>query len=132
MSTVTLIQPSTVQRDPETGYWAHPDLPNFDEGQIAEYKMWIEAQGLETTWTRMESDLDCNHPAYVAYWDEGEGTCALWTPEPPEGEGWFTLWIDDTDDGPMWIWARRVIDDRVPHEAEALGDKGRSEHANQA
>jgi hypothetical protein len=106
-----LIQAAPVVRD-ENGNWWHPDMPEFEEGQEAEWKAWVEAQGLVMTHGLLEH-LDCDHPAYIAYYgddlNEG-GSCdfSAWVDEPPRGEGWFTLAICDTEDGPSWTWARRV------------------------
>lgn len=100
-----LIQPIEVDRDAD-GYWWHPGVPDFDEGQDAEWKAWLTAQGLELTQDYLEWESD-DHPAYVAYFENEVCGCPLWTPEPPKGEGWFTLAITDTDDGPAWVWARR-------------------------
>ena len=101
---VTLIQPMPVQRD-ETGCWWHPGMPEFDEDHRAEYRAWLDAQGLETTYGMLQYQPE--HPLYDAWFEHGLNDMSSWTPEPPAGEGWFTLWIDDTEDGPIWVWARR-------------------------
>lgn len=101
-----LIQPATVQRD-EKGYWNHPDLPQFEEGEHAKFEAWQEAQGLEITVRSLDSEND-DHPVYVAYFEEGENTCAAWEPPKPRGDGWFVLAIDETEDGPQCWWARRA------------------------
>lgn len=103
---MVLIQPATVQRD-ENGYWTHPALPEFDEGDSAKCKEWQKAQGLEISHVCLESE-DLDHAAYVAYFENEESTCAQWEPPRPEGEGWFMLAIDDTEDGPTCWWARRT------------------------
>jgi hypothetical protein len=101
-----LIQPMPAQRTDDGWYW-HPELPDFDEGECQEYKAWLLAQGLETRFHSLESEED-THPAYVAYY--GQDACHVreWFDEPPAGEGWFTLSIHDSEDGPQWVWARRV------------------------
>lgn len=103
---VVLIEAAPVARD-EGGAWWHPGMPDFEEGQEAEWKAWIAVQGLETVSGKLE-DEDCDHPAYIAYFDDGEPCFLGWVDEPPAGEGWFTLAISDTEDGPVWSWARRV------------------------
>jgi hypothetical protein len=101
-----LIQPAEVQRD-EDGHWWHPGLPDFDEGQDAEWKAWLQSQGLELSQDYLEWE-DISNPAYIAYFVEESCSCALWSPAPPKGDGWFTLLITDTEDGPCWVWARRT------------------------
>jgi hypothetical protein len=101
-----LIGPVPVERDKD-GWWSHPGLPDLDEGQDAEYKAWLVAQGLVTSHVSLEME-DLTHPVYIAYFDEESGSVADWNPEAPTGEGWFTLSIHDTEDGPYWVWARRV------------------------
>lgn len=101
-----LIQAAPVQRD-EDGFWFHPQMPSFDEGQEAEWKAWLAAQGL-TTATGMLEHEDCDHPVYVAYFDKGEPSFLGWIDSPPDGDGWFTLCVTDTEDGPAWLWARRT------------------------
>lgn len=97
------IQPATVQRD-EIGHWTHPAVPPFDEGQEAEYRAWLAANGLEITYKMLEGEPD--HPLYDAWFEDGAHDMSSWTPEPPAGDGWFTLSIHDTQDGPIWVWAR--------------------------
>lgn len=101
-----LIQQAPVERD-ESGWWTHPDMPGFDEGQEREYRQWIVMQGLEVKFFSLEDAPD-NHPAYIAYYDKGEGSCADWAAQCPVGDGWFTLSIHDSEDGPYWVWARRI------------------------
>ena len=106
VATVALIGPVPVERDKD-GWWSHPGLPDLDEGQDAEYKAWLAAQGLVTSHVSLEME-DLTHPVYIAYFDEESGSVADWNPEAPAGEGWFTLSIHDTEDGPYWVWARRA------------------------
>lgn len=101
-----LIPPLPAQRD-DDGWYCHPGLPDFDEGQCQEYKAWLLAQGLETRFHSLESE-DGTHPAYAAYYEQNECHVRDWFDEPPAGEGWFTLSIHDSEDGPQWVWARRV------------------------
>jgi len=101
-----LIQPAEVQRD-ESGYWSHPDVPEFDEGSTSESRAWVAEQGLELACVHLESESD-DHPAYIAYFVNEEASCAAWEPPRPSGEGWFMLTIYDDEDGPLCWWARRV------------------------
>lgn len=105
-SAITLIQSAPVQRD-ESGFWFHPDLPEFEEDQEAEYRAWIAAQGLEIKYASLDEEDD-THPSYIAYFDQGGISVADWHPAAPAGEGWFTLSIGDSESGPQWHWARRV------------------------
>lgn len=100
------IQAVPVHRD-ETGCWFHPALPEFEEGQEAEYRAWLAENGLEIAYAKLESDPD--HPLYDAWFEDGVNDMSSWTPEPPAGDGWFTLSIHDTEDGPTWFWARRLV-----------------------
>lgn len=118
----TLIQSMPVQRDKD-GHWYHPDMPDFDEGQEAEWKAWLAAQGLEVTQTYLEWE-DIDHPAYIAYFDEESCDWSMWNPTPPSGEGWFTLIVQDTEDGPCWVWARQVSGTTG---AESIGRGGSDE-----
>lgn len=103
----TLIQAvPIIERDP-TGEWAHPDLPDFDEGDGDKYRAWLAAQGLTVHSSYLESEGP-DHPAYVNYFERDDNSFREWLPARPEGEGWFTLAITDTEDGPAWMWARRV------------------------
>ena len=101
-----LIDPVPVVRDAE-GWWSHPGIPDFDEGQEAEYAAWIKKQGLVTAYKSLEGE-DLTHPAYIAYFDDETASVAGWNPIPPAGEGWFTVSIHDSEEGPYWVWARRV------------------------
>jgi hypothetical protein len=105
MSAGALIQAAPVERD-EDGNWWHPGMPEFEEGQEAEWKAWIEAQGLSISRSLLENE-GLNHPAYASYFDNENPDFSAWVDEPPSGEGWFTLAIQDTEDGPVWCWVRR-------------------------
>lgn len=96
-----------VQRD-EGWQWSHPAIPLFDEGQEAEYRAWLSANGLEITYKMLESEPD--HPLYEQWFEHGENDMSTWDPAPPTGEGWFTLSIHDTEDGPIWVWARPIAE----------------------
>lgn len=92
-----------VERD-SNGWWVHPGIPDFDEGQEKEYRAWLASQGLEVKHAMLEWEPE--HPLYDAWFDDGECDCSSWTPAQPNGDGWFTLSIHDTEDGPVWVWAR--------------------------
>ncbi|WP_256590458.1 hypothetical protein [Pseudomonas sp. Irchel 3A18] len=94
-----LIGPVEVVRD-ESGYWGHPDEPNFDENHAA-FKAWLVAQGLEVTQWHMDADIGEPHP-----YDDGATHCLGWEPVAP-GPEWFLLDIFDTEDGPCVSWVRR-------------------------
>ncbi len=100
-----LIGPAEVQRDAE-GWWTHPSIPEFDEGQEAEYRAWIKGQWLVTSFDLLEHE-DADHPSYVEYYENGGTDVSAWHPTPPDGDGWFVLSIHDTEDGPVFVWARR-------------------------
>jgi len=106
VATLDLLQPAPVERDSD-GWWSHPGVPDFHEGQVAEYKAWLLAQSLEISYSSLEEE-DLDHPAYVSYYDQDSASIAGWNPSPPAGDGWFTISIHDTEDGPYWVWARRV------------------------
>ena len=101
-----LIAALALQRD-DDGWYGHPGLPDFDEGQCQEYKAWLLAQGLDTRFHSLESEDD-THQAYAAYYEQSECHVREWFDEQPAGEGWFTLSIHDSEDGPQWVWARRI------------------------
>lgn len=100
-----IIEWAPVVRDAE-GWYRHPDMPEFDEDQEEEYRAWLAAQGLDTTYASLESEDD-THPAHISYFDQAGTDVSDWNPAPPAGEGWFTLSIHDSEDGPYWVWARR-------------------------
>jgi hypothetical protein len=103
-----LIEATEVKRD-EAGFWYHPDIPEFEEGQEREYRAWLAEQLLETRFMFLEYE----HPAYVRYFEEGDPDCSDWNPQPPDGEGWWLLAIGDTEDGPVATWARRPLARRI-------------------
>ena len=100
-----LIEWAPVVRDAE-GWYLHPDMPEFNEDQEAEYRAWLAAQGLETAYATLCGEDD-KHPAYIVYFDQAGTDVSDWHPEEPAGDGWFTLSIHDSEDGPYWVWARR-------------------------
>lgn len=91
----------------EGGWWTNPGVPDFGE-DVTAWKDWIEAQQLEIRYDMLE-DEDLDHPAYVAYYDQGENSVAEWDARSPQRarEGWHTLSIHDSEDGPVWVFARR-------------------------
>ena len=50
---VKLIQPAPVVRD-ENGMFAHPDMPDFDEGDGEKVKAWVAEQALEVAMGSIE------------------------------------------------------------------------------
>ena len=105
------ISPAEVTRD-ENGFWAHPDLPNFDES-IEAFEQWGADNQLQFSATYFEHDAPeelCDE-----WFGNGIPDCSAWEPTNPEGDGWFMLGIWDTDDGPVCSWARYV---------EGSGDQG--------
>lgn len=101
-----LIEAAPVVRDGDGWFW-HPDMPEFEEGQEDELRAWLATQGLELTYSALDGEDD-THPVYIAYFEQGQVDISDWNPEPPAGEGWFTLAIQDSDSGPHWSWARRA------------------------
>lgn len=98
-----LIQPTPVVRD-GYGMFAHPDMPDFDEGDGEKVKAWVAAQALEVAMVSLE---DSDEAIADRYFEAGDPDCSYWEPDRPEREGWFCLAIHDTDDGPVCWWARR-------------------------
>lgn len=86
---ITLIQSAEVVRD-EYGYWWHPELPEFDEGDEERSKAWVKEQGLSWVAVHMEYEVDTDTDPYF---NDGGPDCSHWTPNRPDGEGWFVLAI---------------------------------------
>ncbi len=101
-----LIKHWPVRRD-ENGFFQHPDLPDFDEGDGDKCKAWIAEQGLEVVMVALEYHSD--EAFSERYFEAGDPDCSYWEPDRPDGEDWFCLAIHDTDDGPVCWWARRVV-----------------------
>ena len=101
-----LIQPAPVVRD-EYGMFAHPDMPDFDEGDGDKCKAWIATRGLQVKMVSLEYHSD--EAVSERYFEAGDPDCSYWEPDRPDGEGWFCLAIHDTDDGPVCWWARREV-----------------------
>ena len=101
-----LIAPAEVKRD-ESGFWIHPDFPDFGETLGSQYTEWLDKQGLEAKFVSMEDDL----PEHmIERWDaDGDyiDLVAEWNPTTPAGAGWFLLGIWDTEDGAVALFARR-------------------------
>ena len=106
-----LIEAVPVVRDGEYGYWFHPDMPYFDEGDGDRFKAWLCEQLLELRFVMLE---DNDSPQAAAYWDGGDPDLTFWEPQPPAGEGWFLLWLSDTEDGGCAAFSRRTT--RYPAE----------------
>ncbi len=101
-----LIKPAVVRRD-EYGMFQHPDLPDFDEGDVEKSKDWVAQQGLEVV--RVELETDAPEDIAERYFESGDPDCSYWDPSKPDGDGWFCLAIYDTDAGPSCWWGRRVV-----------------------
>lgn len=106
MNEVIFIQPANVLRD-EHGMFAHPDMPEFDEGDGDgdKVKAWVAEQGLEVKMVELEYHSD--EAISERYFEAGDPDISYWEPDRPDGEGWFCLAIHDTDNGPVCWWARR-------------------------
>lgn len=87
--------------------FAHPHMPDFDEGDGDKCKAWIAAQGLQVKMVSLEYHSD--EAVSERYFEAGDPDCSYWEPDCPDGEGWFCLAIHDTDDGPVCWWARREV-----------------------
>ncbi len=101
-----LIKHWPVKRD-ENGFFQHPDLPDFDEGDGERCKAWIAEQGLQVEMVSLEYHSD--EAISERYFEAGDPDCSYWEPDRPDGDHWFCLAIHDTDDGPVCWWARRVV-----------------------
>ncbi|MES3022728.1 MAG: hypothetical protein V4857_14205 [Pseudomonadota bacterium] len=114
--TTALICPSPVNRDP-SGWWTHPDFPEFEEGEEDSCKAWLAEQGLATSYSLLEHEDD-THPSYVGYYENSGADVSEWHPAPPTGDGWFPLSIHDTEDGPVFVWVRRIAPTTTPQGAD--------------
>ena len=102
---IKLIQPVPVVRD-EYGMFAHPDMPDFDEGDGHKMKAWVAEQALEVVMVSIEY---ADQTIADRYFEAGDPDCSYWEPDCPDGEGGFCLAIHDSDDGPVCWWARREV-----------------------
>ncbi|MDH2077205.1 hypothetical protein [Pseudomonas atacamensis] len=102
---IKLIQPAPVVRD-ANGWFQHPDMPDFDEGDGEKCKAWVAEQGLTVSQARLEY---ADEAVADRYFESGDPDFSYWKPERPDDEGWFCLAIHDTDDGPVCWWARREV-----------------------
>lgn len=100
-----LIEAVPVDRSGEYGFWYHPGLPDFDEGDEALFRDWLREQQLELAYVWLEDD---DSPEAQAYWESNDPDLSSWSPKPPAGEGWFLLWLGATEDGAAAAYARRV------------------------
>lgn len=109
MTTTTMLQKIPVVRD-ENGYFIHPDLLHFwtvtmdgAEGCTPEQWAALEAQaGIKTSIYHLENE-SMDHPAYVAYFDNGSLDITEWDPSPEPG--WWLIEIGDSEDGPYAVYA---------------------------
>lgn len=98
-----------VNRD-DDGYWCHPDLVHFwtvtmNEAESCTPEQWqaLEQEaGITTTFAMLESE-PIDHPAYIAYFDNGDADISAWEPAVPNG--YWILSISCTEDGPYAIFA---------------------------
>jgi hypothetical protein len=94
-----LLTPIEITRD-EDGYFSHPADPILDES--IDVRNFLSAFGLECDIAWMESQVEENHPAWIAY-QKGEG-CAGWNPS--FRDGWALISIHETEDGPVALYVR--------------------------
>ncbi|HDR9756474.1 TPA: hypothetical protein QDC44_000524 [Burkholderia cepacia ATCC 25416] len=107
MTTQPMLQKIPVVRD-QNGFFIHPDLLHFwtvtmDGAEHCTKEQWaaLETQaGIKTSLYHLENE-NPDHPAYVAYFDRGEGA-SLWNPEPDPG--WWLIEIGDNEDGPYAVY----------------------------
>lgn len=99
------ITPAEVNRD-EDGFWSHPELPNFDEGDNEQFKEWILQHRLVVQVVQFE--YDAPEELCEKWYGDGLTDCGQWEPSKPEGEGWFILGIWDAEDGPVCYWVRYI------------------------
>lgn len=92
--------PAEVVRDKD-GWWWHPDVPDFGEGENpAPYLAWVAEQRLELKgWNAGDETYEL---------PEEDAACTAWNPASP-GPEWFLMGIFDTEDGPYVSWARRMV-----------------------
>jgi len=106
---VKLLQKIPVTRD-ENGYWSHPDLIHFwqvtmDGTEHCTKEQWADLErraGIQTQIVYLETE-PLEHPAYVSYFDNGNGDISEWDQSPPPG--WWLIDICDNEDGPFAVWA---------------------------
>ena len=98
------IEAAPVSRD-EYGFWSHPDLPGFDEGDGDKYRAWVVQQQIKVQRVDMEDDASDELNDRIMQ-GEIEAT-ADWEPTSP-GPDWFLLTIHDTEDGPVAWFAFRA------------------------
>lgn len=106
-----LLQQIPVVRD-EDGHFYHPDLRRFWEVEMegaerctpAQWEALCERAGITTRLVWLSSE-PMDHPAYVAYFDNGGGA-KDWDPSPPRG--YWLIEIGDSEDGPYAVWATPI------------------------
>jgi hypothetical protein len=104
-TTTKLLQPIPPCRDND-GFWHHPDLPTFEEGDHEAWNAYKRQQQIVTTAVSLDSE-DEEHPAYQRYFEQGDPNVSDWNPLAPSGD-WFLIAINDTDDGPFAWFAKRI------------------------
>ena len=99
-----LIEWAPVVRDAE-GWYRHPDMPEFDEGDGAKYRDWVERQQIKVQ--RVDMEDDASDEINDRIMDGDIAATADWAPTSP-GPDWFLLAIYDTEDGPVAWFASRL------------------------
>ncbi|EIA5325135.1 hypothetical protein K7L04_003520 [Vibrio parahaemolyticus] len=91
----------------ESGFWTHPDLPDFGEVVDREQMEAFEAEhSIKVHMASMESEAD---EELVNEYFDGGSSCLQWQPSQP-AENAFLLSIHDTEDGPYAWWAVPVVE----------------------
>lgn len=90
----------------------HPGLDELmEDGSEDHDERYIDgakvgAAGYKHAYSYMTDDVEDEHPAWIAYFEAGEPSCALWEPALPDGDGWRVVAIYDTEDGPAAMFVR--------------------------
>lgn len=107
-----LFNPERLPARDENGMVLHPDCERIfsafgevDEGEAA--CKFIESLGYEITAIEMDQDPYADEKAVDRYFEQGESSCAFWSPSTPHGDGWVMVCIGDTDEGPTAWYIRR-------------------------
>lgn len=98
------IEAALIARD-KYGFWTHPDLPSFDEGEGAKYRAGVELQQIKVRRVDMEDDAPAELTDRIM--DSDIAATADWAPTSP-GPDWFLLAIYDAEDGPAAWFASRL------------------------
>jgi hypothetical protein len=109
MSTEKLFEASRLPPRDENGWTVHPDLDDRwnmpGNHELFNLAAFADA-GLEIAMVELEHDVtDDMHPAYVEYYEEGNGF-SKWQPSLPKGDGWLLAGIWDAEDSPVAFYVR--------------------------